>query len=114
MCWQVDCDMGEPDEKEHFADLVQELSEVFRPRGLLLSVAVSPSKKVIDAGYDIPRLSKYFDWIAVMCYDYHGHWDKQTGHLAPLYHHPDVAIDYFNAVSFNYNKRNIILLNIIL
>lgn len=28
--------------------------------------------QVIDAGYDIPKLAKYFDWIAVMTYDYHG------------------------------------------
>lgn len=51
----------------------------FKPRGLLLSSAVSPNKIVIDAGYDVPILAKYFDWIAVMAYDYHGQWDKKTG-----------------------------------
>jgi chitinase len=63
-----------------------------------LSAAVSPSKTVIDAGYDVPTLSKYFDWIAVMTYDYHGQWDKQTGHVAPLYYHPDDEINFFNSV----------------
>lgn len=24
--------------------------------------------------------------------------DKQTGHVAPLYYHPEDAIDFFNAV----------------
>lgn len=24
-----------------------------------------------------------------MCYDYHGQWDKKTGHVAPMYIHPD-------------------------
>jgi len=33
-----------------------------------------------------------------MCYDYHGHWDKQTGHVAPLYYIPGDTFDYFNAV----------------
>lgn len=96
VCWQVDCKKGFPDEKEGFTALVRELSEAFKPRGLLLSSAVSPSKTVIDAGYDVPELSKYFDWIAVMCYDYHGQWDKKTGHVAPLYYHPEDDISYFN------------------
>lgn len=67
MCWQVDCTKGKPEEKEGFAELVKELSIAFKPRGLLLSSAVSPSKKVIDAGYSVETLSEYFDWIAVVC-----------------------------------------------
>ncbi|XP_066157317.1 probable chitinase 10 [Euwallacea fornicatus] len=96
-CWQVDCNKGPDSDKQGFASLVRELSAAFKPRGLLLSSAVSPSKIVVDSGYDVPALSQYFDWIAVMTYDFHGHWDKQTGHVAPLYHHPDDAYDYFNA-----------------
>ena len=82
--------------------MVKELSDKFKPKGLLLSAAVSPSKKVIDAGYDVPKLAKYFDWIAVMTYDFHGQWDKKTGHLAPLYYHPDDEVDYFNSVSISF------------
>lgn len=96
VCWQVDCKKGFPDEKQGFADLVKELAVAFRPRGLLLSAAVSPSKMVIDAGYDVPTLAAYFDWIAVMTYDYHGQWDKKTGHVAPLYYHPEDEIPHFN------------------
>lgn len=97
VCWQVECKKGFPDEKEGFAALVRELYAAFHPKGLLLSSAVSPSKMVIDAGYDVPTLAKYLDWIAVMTYDYHGQWDKKTGHVAPLYHHPDDDIETFNA-----------------
>ncbi|XP_037913621.1 probable chitinase 10 [Hermetia illucens] len=96
VCWQVECNKGKPEEKQGFASLVRELSQEFRPRGLLLSSAVSPSKMVIDAGYDVPELARYFDWIAVMTYDFHGHWDKQTGHVAPLYYYPGDTYDYFN------------------
>ncbi|KAI5633063.1 glycosyl hydrolases family 18 domain-containing protein [Phthorimaea operculella] len=96
-CWQVDCSKGPESDKYNFANLVRELSAVFKPRGLLLSSAVSPSKKVIDEGYDVPVLAKYLDWIAVMTYDYHGQWDKKTGHVAPLYYHPDDDYTYFNA-----------------
>ena len=51
------------------------------------------------SGYDVPKLAKYFDWISVMTYDFHGHWDKQTGHVAPHYYYPGDTYDYFNAVS---------------
>ena len=32
---------------------------------------------------------KYLDLVHVMCYDYHGKWDKKTGHNAPLYSRPE-------------------------
>lgn len=102
VCWQVDCTKGNPQEKESFVELVQELSQAFHSKGWLLSSAVSPNKKVIDAGYDVSRISKYMDWIAVMTYDYHGQWDKKTGHVAPMYDHPE-GTDTFNAnFSINY------------
>lgn len=97
--FQVDCSKGPESDKEGFSALVRELSAVMEPKGLLLSSAVSPNKKVIDEGYDVPVLAKYLDWIAVMTYDYHGQWDKKTGHVAPLYYHPDDDNTYFNAVS---------------
>lgn len=43
VCWQVECYKGKPEEKEAFAQFVKELSEEFKPRGWLLSAAVSPS-----------------------------------------------------------------------
>ncbi|CAL4078276.1 unnamed protein product [Meganyctiphanes norvegica] len=96
VCWQVDCSRGPSSDKEGFANLVKELSAAFKPKGLLLSAAVSPSKKVVDAGYDVPVLSNYMDWIAVMTYDFHGQWDKKTGHNAPMYHHPESNENTFN------------------
>jgi len=47
----------------------------------------------------VPILNQYLDWIGVMAYDYHGQWDKKTGHVAPIYHHPEDDIKYFNLVS---------------
>jgi len=49
-CWQVECDKGPDGDKPGFAMFVKELKEAFRPHGLLLSAAVSPSKTVIDQG----------------------------------------------------------------
>ncbi|KAK2709088.1 hypothetical protein QYM36_012939 [Artemia franciscana] len=106
VCWQVDCNAGPPSDKEGFSAWVKELSAEFKPRGWTLSAAVSPSKKVIDAGYDVPVLSEYLDWIGVMTYDYHGQWDKKTGHVAPLYYHPEDDIEYFNTnFTMNYWKE---------
>ncbi|XP_051164101.1 probable chitinase 10 [Leptopilina boulardi] len=103
VCWQVDCRKGPVSDKQGFASLIEELSIKMKPKGLLLSAAVSPSKTVIDKGYDVPALAKYLDWIAVMTYDYHGQWDKKTGHVAPLYYHDDDEFYYFNAnYSINY------------
>ncbi|XP_026329984.1 probable chitinase 10 isoform X2 [Hyposmocoma kahamanoa] len=96
-CWQVDCSKGPDSDKTGFSDLVRELSSVFKPKGLLLSAAVSPNKMVIDEGYDVPTLARHLDWIAVMTYDYHGQWDKKTGHVAPLFYHPEDDVTYFNA-----------------
>ena len=72
---------------------------MFKPRGLLLTAAVSPNKKVIDAGYDVPTLNKYLDYIYVMAYDYYGGWDPKTGHNSPLHHYRDPT---FSAVSIKY------------
>lgn len=47
---QVDCNKGPASDKAAFASWVKELSIAFKPHGFLLSTAVSPSKKVIDAG----------------------------------------------------------------
>jgi len=32
---------------------------------------------------------KHLDFVHVMCYDYHGKWDRKTGHNAPLQPRPD-------------------------
>lgn len=93
----MDCDKGPTSDKPAFAALVRELRTAFKPKGLLLSAAVSPSKKVIDAGYNVRSISRDLDWIGVMTYDYFGNWDKTTGHVAPLYAHSQVENVYFNA-----------------
>lgn len=50
-------------------------------------------------GYDVKVMSDKLDWIAVMAYDYHGQWDKRTGHVAPMYAHPEDDDVTFNTVS---------------
>lgn len=64
--------------------LVKELKDMFRPHNLLLTSAFGASKKVIDEAYDIPALSKYLDFMHIMCYDYGGAWDRRISANAPL------------------------------
>ena len=36
-------------------------------------------------GYDVPNVAKSLDFINLMAYDFHGKWESQAGHNAPLY-----------------------------
>ena len=105
---QTDCKEEHYSDKQAFSAWVRELKEAFEPWNYLLSAAVSPSKKIIDVGYDVPSIARDLDWSAVMTYDYHGHWDKKTGHVAPYYEHPDDDFYYFNMVN---NYGNIVSLD---
>lgn len=65
---------------------LQELKMAFARASppLLLSAAVSPARNTIDRAYDVPTLSRYLDFINVMTYDFHGAWERETGHVSPL------------------------------
>ncbi|XP_026474819.1 probable chitinase 10 [Ctenocephalides felis] len=95
-CWQGNCKGSNPSDKQGFTAFVKELSAALKPQGFLLSSAVSPSKKIIDAAYDVSEIASYLDWIGIMSYDYHGQWDGKTGHIAPLLPYPGDQYDYFN------------------
>lgn len=85
----MDCSAGPASDKPNFSELIKELSAAYKLEGLLLTASVSPSAKVVQQAYDIPVLSQYLDHVSVMTYDYHGQWDKVTGHGAPIKEHPE-------------------------
>ncbi len=45
-----------------------------------------------------PDLTYFAGCFSVMTYDYHGQWDKQTGHVAPMYQHQLDQNTFFNVV----------------
>ncbi|XP_055296593.1 probable chitinase 10 [Sitodiplosis mosellana] len=94
-CWQGACSSADSNQKVGFAQLVQELSNDFKPRGWLLSAAVSASSSIIDAAYDVPKLAQHLDWIGVMAYDFHGQWDRKTGINAPLHNYPGNSNNFY-------------------
>ena len=67
---------GSSDDKENFIKLIRDLKKAFRPKQLLLTAAIGAAAPTIDVAYDIPQMYKYLDYVHVMCYDYHGKWDR--------------------------------------
>ena len=59
----------------------------------MLTAAIGAAPGTIDAAYDVERMYQYLDYVHVMCYDYHGKWDKKTGHNSPLRPRPSDSGD---------------------
>ncbi|XP_050673657.1 probable chitinase 2 [Leptidea sinapis] len=75
---------GKAEDKANYVSLVKELNEAFQSRGYLLTAAMGVGKDTMDVAYDLAKLSRYLDFIHMMCYDYHGTWDGVVGANAPL------------------------------
>jgi chitinase len=80
------------DDRASFVSLIKEIRLAFegesksaKKQKLLLTAAVPASFEAISAGYDVPELAKYLDYINVMTYDFHGQWEEEVGHNSPLF-----------------------------
>lgn len=101
-CEAADCESQIRQERSGFLPLMEELSAVLKPRGLLLSATASANQQIIDLAYDIPRWSAILDWISLMTFDYHSSIDGRTGHKSPIYSNDNSNIDY--TVNYFVNK----------
>ncbi|XP_031701637.1 chitinase-3-like protein 1 [Anarrhichthys ocellatus] len=79
-------------DKGRFTLLCQELNEAFVAEGnstngdrLIVTASVSAEKATIDAGYEVSQIAMHLDFINVLTFDFHGHWESVTGHHSPLY-----------------------------
>ncbi|XP_058065750.1 probable chitinase 2 [Anopheles bellator] len=85
---------GKPFDRENFVALVRELSQVFKKNNLLLTSAIGAGKDTINSAYDVKALSKYLDFLHIMCYDYNGSWNRQIGPNAPLTSKDFLNVEY--------------------
>ncbi|XP_012260741.1 probable chitinase 10 [Athalia rosae] len=99
------------DDRSAYVNLLKELRLAFEGEAtssgqpkLLLTAAVPASFEAIAAGYDVPEISKYLDFINVMTYDFHGQWERQVGHNSPLYS-LDSATSYQKKLTVDYSAR---------
>ena len=94
---------GAPGDKENFIILLRLLYDVFHKNNLLLTAAIGATAQTMDVSYNIPMMYKYLDYVHVMCYDYHGKWDKYAGHNAPLHPRPsDSPADQSFTLSYTF------------
>jgi len=99
------------DDRASFVSLIKELRLAFEGEAessdnekLLLTAAVPASFEAIAAGYDVPELAKYLDYINVMTYDFHGQWENRVGHNSPLF--PlNSASDFQKKLTVDYSAK---------
>uniref|UniRef100_G3TJF1 Oviduct-specific glycoprotein n=1 Tax=Loxodonta africana TaxID=9785 RepID=G3TJF1_LOXAF len=79
----------------NFVFLIEELVFAFKKEAtnnlhpkLLLSAAVSGVPDIIQTSYDVRLLGRCLDFINILSYDFHGSWEKFTGHNSPLFSQP--------------------------
>lgn len=80
------------EDKNNFAQLLDDIRVSFDVYGFILSIAVAPDRWRAEKYYDIERISKSVDFINLMTYDFHGSWDDTIGHHAQMYPHQSDSI----------------------
>ncbi|XP_060930121.1 chitinase-3-like protein 2 [Limanda limanda] len=83
---------GNPDNRQKFTLLCKELNAAFETEGnehnrdrLILTASVSAEREVIDASYEVEKITKDLDFLNVLTFDFHRSCEDVTGHHSPLY-----------------------------
>ena len=84
VCWQSDCTKGNKKDQQGYLSLIKGLKSAFKPHGLILAAGLSGYSEIAKNAYNVQEMAKHLDMANVYAYDYHGYWDRQTGHHSPL------------------------------
>ena len=84
VCWQSDCTKGSKKDKQGYLSLIKELKAAFKGQDLILAAGLSGYSEIAKNAYNVQEMAKHLDMANVYAYDYHGYWDRQTGHHSPL------------------------------
>lgn len=63
---------GSPNDYKNYVELLKVLKNKFEKKGFILSAAVSAVESSAGQSFDIPKISKYLDFINIMAYDLKG------------------------------------------
>ncbi|KAL0181760.1 hypothetical protein M9458_024166, partial [Cirrhinus mrigala] len=107
--WQYPGENGSPPEdKLKFTVFVKELRQAVEQEAidsmkapLIISSKVSAIKSTIENAYEIAEISGQLDFMTILSFDYHGHWDPVTGHNSPLFRS---SVDSGNFIDHNINS----------
>ena len=106
-----------PEDKRNFTLLLQELRIQLDAAGktdgkpYLLTIAAGAFPTYVR-NVELAQIASIVDWMNLMTYDFHGDWEGESGHLAPLYADPkspggSSASDNIDAVVRLYLKAGV-------
>ncbi|XP_064104243.1 LOW QUALITY PROTEIN: probable chitinase 10 [Macrobrachium nipponense] len=80
--WEYPSDKTSPQEKIEFRLWIEELRAAFDQNDLLLTAAVPAGRNVTD---EVRAIATALDQIHIKAYDFHGSWEDEVAHHAPLF-----------------------------
>lgn len=92
---------GHVSDKEYFNLFLEELSEIFKERGWLLTVSAPASRFRIEDGFTPSKLAEVVDFVNVEAYDFHKDREPVADHHSNLHSRPgDSGLNIFLSVDY--------------